>query len=78
LRAETLRQTFHEAAIKFDSEHFIGFVQKQFGERPQSGSDFEHFVGGRELCSVDDAPELVAIVQKILAERFGELDVALG
>src|SRR5205814_528738 len=45
---------------------------------PQSRTNFQHPVIWRKLGRSHNAPQLVRIVQKILAKRFGQLNVALG
>ena len=77
-RAEPFAQKIHEPRVLFNCQHFAGFFQKQFRQRPKSRPDFQNLVRRRNLRRVHDAAELVAVVQKILAERFGQLDVALA
>lgn len=67
-------QQVDEAGVFFDGENFSGLIDEQFGERAEAGADFEDFVGLGQFGGVDDAAELIAVVEKILAEGFGELN----
>ena len=61
----------------FNRQHAASFLQKQFRQRAEAGANFENFIRRRNFRRVHDAAELVAVVQKILAERPRQLDVAL-
>ena len=76
LRTEPLPQQFHEPRILLNRQDFAGVLQKQFRQRPQSRPDFEDFVRLRQFSGLDDAPELIRVVQKFLAEGFGKLNPA--
>ena len=73
-----LAQKFHQPAILFDGQDFTGISQEQFRQRSQPRSDFEDFIRFFQFRRINDAPELVAIVQKILAEGFRQLNPARG
>ena len=73
---ETLAQHLDQACVLLDGEDRAGLREQQFGERAEPGADLEHVVRGHDLAGRDDAAELVAVVQEILAERLGELDAA--
>ena len=75
-RAEPFAQKIHQPRVHFDRQNFAGFFQKQFRQRSQSRPDFENFVRRLNFRRVHDAAQLVAVVQKILAERARQLNVA--
>ena len=78
LRGVSFLQKIHEPSVQFDGENLAAFFQKQFRQWPKSRPDLQNFVGGREFGGIGDTFQLVRIVQKILSERLGKLDVALG
>ena len=53
-------------------------MQKRFGQRAEAGADFQDFFARPGLRGGHDAADLVLVVQKILAERFGQFQLALG
>ena len=63
-----------EAMVFFEGENVSRFGEEQFSERSKAGANFEDLIVGMQVCSSDDAVELVLIMEKILAERFGELE----
>jgi hypothetical protein len=71
-------QKFHQPPVLFNRQDFVGIFQKQFRQRSQSRADFKDFVRLFQFRRLNDAAELVAIVQKILAEGFRQLNPARG
>ena len=55
-----------------------GAGDEQFSKRAETGADFQHLIRGREFGGVDDAAQLVLVVEEILAQRLGQLDLARG
>ena len=72
-----LPQQRNEARILFDRENLPRFLQEQLSQRAKPGADLEHTIGRGDFGRSDNAPELVVVVEKILAERFRKLDAVL-
>ena len=75
---KSLLEKLDKAEIFLDGEHLARLRHEQLGERAESGANLKNFVRSRKLGGVHDAAKLVAIMQKILPERFGELNIAIG
>jgi hypothetical protein len=65
---EFLAQKIKHSPIFFYGQDFAGFFQKQLGQGPEAGADFQNFVRGTQPGRVHNPAELVLIVQEILAE----------
>ena len=72
---ETITEQSDEALILLDGEDVSAGFQEDFGERAEARANFEDLIRGGEFGESGDALDLVAVVQKILAERFGEVDL---
>ena len=72
-----MAQEVHQPTVLLDGKHFACFREQQFSQWPQPWTDFQDPVGRHQLCCRHDPPQLIAIVQEILAERFAQADFAL-
>ena len=75
-QGEFLSQEIHQPPVLLDGKHFTRSRQQQFGQGPQSRTDFQNLVGGLQVGRRHNPAQLIRVVQKILAERFGQSDVA--
>src|SRR5262245_43063060 len=76
-RAETLSQKFNQASIFLNRQHPPCLLDEQFSQRPETGPDLQDLVGRFQFCRGDNSPQLIGIMEKILAERFRELNIVL-
>src|SRR5262249_42964943 len=72
---KAIPQNRDQAGILLDRQDLARLFKNQFRERTKAGPDFQNFIGFGQLGTVNNATELVAVMQEILAKRFGELDV---
>src|SRR6266550_8144955 len=75
LATETLAQEIGEACILFDCENARAFLKKEFCQRSQTGTDFEHVIVRSNLRLIDNPSRKVLVVQKILTKRFDRRNV---
>jgi hypothetical protein len=78
LAGELLFQEIEKPPVFLDGQHLRPACQQPFGQRPQSGADLQNFVARPGLRGGHDAAHLVLVVQKILSERLGQGQIALG
>src|SRR5689334_17045729 len=64
--------------ILFDREDFRAGIQQFFRERSKSRPDLQHPVSRRQIAHACNAEQLILVVQKILPERFGQLNASRG
>ncbi len=70
LAGEALAQACDEPLVLFNSQDMSAGLKEGFGQWSQTGPDLQHGITRGGIRQRQDPPDLVLVVQKILAQRF--------
>jgi hypothetical protein len=69
-------EDFNQTSVLLDGRHFPCPGEQQFSQGTQPGPDLQDTVRAFESRGPSDPTQLIAIVEKVLTQAFGQLQVA--
>ena len=66
----------HQSGVLLDGQDLAHLLDQHFRQRPKPRPDLQYPIRLLEVRNGQDAPHLVGVMEKVLAQRLGQLDVA--